>query len=199
MGAAGNKYSVMAKEHKAVFDYVEWHYVKPFVKRWKQKIRKTKRVDDKQYEFDLFIANYLIYAALVNVIKPRDLKTWEDKAYCTEVMANFILENTTNSSLLMQNLTAPAARLGEVIKNYHFYVVSSKNENPELETNWNRGSNINSLRSLLQTLYYMRCNIFHGAKEYVDEQVALLSPANKCLEILNKEIQQLFAKYDINQ
>ena len=189
----------MAKEPKAVFDYLEWYYVKPFAKRWKHKIRKTKRVDDKQYEFDTFIANYLIYAALVNVIKPCDFRTREDKAYCTDIMANFILENTTHSSLLILNLTAPAAILGEVIKNYHFCVVSSKSDNPELETNWKQGSNKNKLLSLLQTLYYMRCNIFHGAKEYVDEQVALLSPANKCLEIINKEIQQIYAKYDINQ
>ena len=135
----------MVKEHKSEFDYLEWHYVKPFAKRWKQKIRKTKRVDDKQYEFDSFIANYLIYAALVNVIKPHELRTREDRAYCTEVMANFILENITNSSLFILNLTAPATRLGEVIKNYHFYVASSKNENPKLEMNWKRGDNKNKL------------------------------------------------------
>ncbi len=146
-------------------------------------------------EFTLFIANYLIYAALVNTIKPRELRTKEDKAYCTKIMANFILRNTANEFLLIQNLSTPATKLGEVIKNYQFYVVSSRNENPELEIKWKYSSIEEKLLSLLQTLYYMRCNIFHGNKEYADDQVLILNPANKCLNILIKEIQQIFDNY----
>lgn len=188
----------MSSELRAEFDPTEWHYVKPFANRWKSKIRKTKRVDDKQYEFDAFIANYLIYAALVNVIKPRELQTNKDTAYCTRIMANFILRNTANDFLLIQNLSTPATKLGEAIMNYQFYVASSRNENPELEAKWKHGSIEEKLLSLLQTLYYMRCNIFHGNKEYADVQVLLLNPANMCLNILIKEIQQIFDNYASN-
>ena len=186
---------VMSIELRAEFDFTEWYYVKSFVKRWKRKVKKTKNVDVKQYEFDSFIAKYLIYAALVNVIKPHEYRTRKDRAFCTEVMASFILSNTTNDFLLIQNLSTPATKLSETIKNYHFYVVSSNDENPELETTWKHGSNKEKLISLLQTLYYIRCNIFHGNKEYADEQVLLLNPANKCLEILIKEIQLIFNNY----
>ncbi len=189
---------VMPIELRAEFDFTEWYYVKPFVKRWKRKVKKTKNVDVKQYEFDSFIAKYLIYAALVNVIKPHEYRTRKDRAFCTEVMASFILSNTTNDFLLIQNLSTPATKLGETIKNYHFYVVSSNDENPELETTWKLGSNKEKLISLLQTLYYMRCNIFHGNKEYADEQVLLLNPANNCLEIIIKEIQQIFNNFSFH-
>lgn len=185
----------MSSEPRADFDDIEWHYVKPFVKRWQQKVRKTKHVDVKQYEFDSFIAKYLIYAALVNVIKPHNYRTRRDREFCTEIMASFILNNITNDRLLIQKLSTPAIKLGEAIKNYHFYVASSNDENPELEVKWKHGSIEDKLLSLLQTLYYMRCNIFHGNKEYADEQVQLLNPANQCLTILDKEIEQIFNNY----
>lgn len=181
----------MATENEAVFDPVEWIYVEPFVKRWKSKIKKC--VDEKQYEFDRFIVNYLIYAALVNVIKPQNLRTREDCAYCTKVMANYILENPTNAGRLIQNLTTPATKLGEVIKKNNFSVKSSNGVDPELKNKWNQGSDGAKLLALLQTLYYMRCNLFHGEKEYADYQVALLNPANECLKILNHEIHRIFA------
>lgn len=185
----------MSNQLRAEFDNVEWHYVKPFVKRWKQKVRKSKYVDVKQYEFDSFIANYLIYSALVNVIKPQGHRTRNDRAFCSKIMASFILDNITDGRMLIQNLSTPATKLGDAIKNYHFYVASSDDENPELEVKWKHGSIEEKLLSLLLTLYYMRCNIFHGNKEYVDEQVQLLNPANQCLTILDKEIQHIFNNY----
>lgn len=186
----------MAREHRAEFDYLEWQYVKPFAQRWKTKIRKTKRVDDKQYEFDLFIASYLIYAALVNVIKPLDLRTKEDTAYCTNVMATFILENSQKASQLIHNLKVPTTKLCDVKKKNNFSVKSSKGLDPELESQWKQGSDEDKLLALLQSLYYLRCNLFHGNKEYADYQVALLNPANECLKIINREIHQIFTNLE---
>lgn len=185
----------MTKENRAEFDYVACVYVLPFAKRWKQKVRRTKRIDEKQYEFDSFIANYIIYAALVNVIKPHDFKTKMDREYCTEVMADFILDNSPSVDFLINNLQGNVRHLGEVIVNNNLTVVSSKNENPELDTKWKLNDDRDKLLSLLQSLYYLRCNLFHGSKEFADEQVELLSCANKCLETMNNEIVGIFKNY----
>lgn len=43
----------------------------------------------------------------------------------------------------------------------------------------------------------MRCNLFHGQKEYANEQVALLKPACDCLTRINKAIEKCYLEvYD---
>ena len=187
---------VMATEKEAVFDYDEWVYVKPFAKSWKSKIKKRKHSDEKQYEFGRFIVNYIIYAALVNVIKPRDLRTRVDCAYCTKVVAYYIIESPTNVGHFIKSLTTPARKLGKAIKNNNFSVKSSKGVVPGLETKWKQGGDEVKLLALLQSLYYLRCNLFHSNKEYDDYQVELLNPTNECLKNLNRAIHQMFTKQE---
>ena len=176
------------------FDYIAYYYVLPFINRWKRKVKKGKKdEDDKVFVFDKFIVNYIIYSSLVNVIKPQQLKHKSDCKYCTAVMANYIIERIDDPKTFLQSLDECVINLIRAIKTYHLSVVSSTEKNPELDKNWESKIPIQQLKSLLETLYYIRCNLFHGNKEYSDCQIALLKPAHICLSMINKQIEALFA------
>ena len=64
----------MKKECIAEFDYVAYHYVIPFIRRWYSKISHMRKgKNEKNYVFDKFISEFIIYSALVNVIKPLEI------------------------------------------------------------------------------------------------------------------------------
>lgn len=184
-----------SNECKAEFDYVAYHYVKQFVHRWHSKIsRMQKGKNEKNFVFDKFINEYIIYSALVNVIKPQEYKHKCDCIYCTKVMAEYIAERISNTLIL--KLSDPVNELIKIIDTKQFKVVSSKDKNPELKENWLSGDPRNQLSALLETLYYMRCNLFHGQKEYSDDQIFLLKPAFVSLSMINKEIEYIFSKIE---
>lgn len=188
----------MAKENRVEFDYVAWNYAKPFADRWEKMVQKSKNADEKQYAFELFISQFIIYAAYVNVIKPKDSKNrimGSDNVYCTEIMTDLLLEQS-NVSYLIERLNDNALEFASVIKNHHYILLSSSDKDPDLYSNWQTGTDRDKLLSLLHSLYYLRCNLFHGTKIFADEQVLLLSPENECSKILNQEIHQVFTNID---
>lgn len=129
----------MSKKEKneIEFDYIAYYYVIPFVKRWRTKVRKRKGGDEKKYYFDKFISEYIIYSALVNVIKPTNAKNGNDLAYCTYIMSDFLLTHMASNNTLIQDLSYPVTELTEIIESQRFSVVSNKGKSPELLTNWN--------------------------------------------------------------
>jgi hypothetical protein len=177
----------------AEFDYVAYHYVTPFVHRWHCKISHMRKgKNEKNYVFDKFISEFIIYSALVNVIKPQENKHKFDCAYCTRIMAEFIADRMEDD--IIGQLSDPVNGLISIIDTKQFKVVSSSEKDPDLRNNWLSGNSNNQLTALLETLYYLRCNLFHGEKEYSDDQVSLLNPASVCLSVINKEIEIIFSR-----
>lgn len=168
------------------FDHIAYHYVVPFVKRWRGKIKTRK--DKQSYVFDKYIALCIAYSALVNVIKPNNKKTREDKNYCTKEMCNYIISHISDIDKFIKALEKPARMMIDVIDKYNFSVLSSQGEDPKLRDNWDKGDNAEKLLSILESLYFLRCNLFHGAKEFESNQVELLEPANNALKIIIDEI-----------
>lgn len=181
-----------SKEYRAEFDHVAYHYVTSFTLRWQSKIRHMRKAqNEKNYVFDRFICEFIIYSALVNVIKPQAHKCLHDLKYCTSIMANFIAERMDDD--FMHKLSSPVHDLINIIESKHFRVVSSNGKNPELKNNWNSNVSLTQLGALLETLYYLRCNLFHGEKEFSDDQIGLLKPAYQCLSYINKEILDIYS------
>jgi hypothetical protein len=148
--------------------------------------------NEKNYVFDKFISEFIIYSALVNVIKPLEYKHRYDRAYCTKIMPMFIVERMEDD--IIRQLSEPVNEIISIIDSNQFKVVSSYDKDPNLKNNWLSGDINNQLTSLLETLYYLRCNLFHGEKEYSDNQISLLRPSTVCLSIINKEIELIFSK-----
>lgn len=180
------------KDYKAKFDYVAYYYVTTFVHRWNNKIsHMRKRNNESIFVYDKFITEFIIYSSLVNVIKPQEYKHLHDCVYCTKVMAEFLVDRIDGN--FISKLEIPANDLIKIVASNQFKVVSSVNKNPELEKNWNSNQIPTQVKALLETLYYLRCNLFHGEKEFSNEQVELLKPACQCLHIINNVILDTFA------
>ena len=181
------------KDYYYEFDHLAYLYVSSFVKRWKNKVSK-KTKNEKTYVFDIFISQYIIYSSLVNVIKPIQYKTKTDREYCTRQMSDFLLENLDDVDGFLFSLDSNAKALAEVIETHRFSVLSQNGDDPFLIINWKEDDKRIRILSLLETLYFLRCNLFHGAKEFADNQIALLTPAVKALEIITKEIESIFKR-----
>ena len=104
----------------------------------------------------------------------------------------FIVERMEDDIIIQ--LSEPVNEIISIIDSNQFKVVSSYDKDPNLKNNWLSGDINNQLTSLLETLYYLRCNLFHGEKEYSDNQISLLRPSSVCLSIINKEIELIFSK-----
>lgn len=175
------------------FDHLAHIHVISFVKRWQKKIRKGS--DLKTYAFDAFIAHYIAFAALVDVLKPHDNKSGNDRYYCTTIVCQVLLYNYSNHPLFWQQLNKPAEAIATVISQRNFSVFLNGHYNPNLSNNWYSADVTIKLNSLLETLYALRCNLFHGAKEFGEDQVALLIPAVQALKVLNKGLISSFDMY----
>lgn len=165
-------------------NHLEYYELDKFTKRWLCK--RGGRVLDGV--FDKFIARYIVIASIANALKRADdrMEGGHDKQYCTEKIAELF---NGSEEMITCKLNRHAKELGKVISDRPFSVISSRGYNPDLHGKWGDETECKGewLKSLLETLYYLRCNLFHGHKEFEPYQQELLSPANNCLRIIIKE------------
>lgn len=108
--------------------------------------------------------------------------------------AQSILDNLTN-----QNNNADVNAIIDVIDQQLFYIKLNfgqrqRNEDLKILTNL-RSTNANlKARAILQVIYYVRCNMFHGHKDFVEYQKLLVEPLARILKTVN---QQLFNELSI--
>lgn len=176
------------------FDSLAYSGLQPFKYRWLEKIethRSSNRLND---VFDEFVARYIVFSAAVGVLKPERDKHKLDKEYCTNKVSAFISDK---ADWLVNELSDDACRLGNVIENEHLSIVSSSGKDPKLLNKWGTAKNSVKLKALLETIYYMRCNLFHGSKEFNHCQEPLLEAANACLKIITQAfIEQLDTEFE---
>mgnify|MGYP001777621673 CR=1 FL=1 len=176
------------------FDSLAYSGLQPFKDRWLEKIethRSGNRLND---VFDEFVARYIVFEAAVSVLKSKDIKYKFNRDYCTNKASAFLSDK---ANLLVTELNDNACRLGDVIKEEHLSVVSFDGKDPELQNTWKTAKNSEKLKALLETLYYMRCNLFHGSKEFNHCQEPLLEAANACLKIITQALlEQLDAEFE---
>lgn len=176
------------------FDSLAYSGLQPFKDRWLEKIethRSGNRLND---IFDEFVARYIVFEAAVSVLKSKDIKYKFNRDYCTNKASAFLSDK---ANLLVTELSDDACRLGNVIENEHLSIVSSSGKDPKLLKMWGTAKNSEKLKALLETIYYMRCNLFHGSKEYNHCQESLLDAANACLKIITQALlEQLDAEFE---
>ncbi len=177
---------------KVNFDYGAYGALISFVKRWN---KKRFCCDPTSAAFDKFITKYLIFAAEVNVFVIENKRYNSDKYKCTKVPAKFLLYFNNR---IIHKLQKHAQELAKIIEEKHFDICSSNGKQPYFVQRWFSPLNDDEdkLIALLETLYYMRCNLFHGHKIYSEYQVDLLKPAIKCLQILSRELMLQYKTLD---
>lgn len=162
----------------------EYTTVRDRAKSWMRKANRYK-AHTIGSAMDGFIASYIAYAAWASLILFTPDEKKGDRRRCIDKVNELL----SRSHDFKDKLDASARELAQAITHGGFDVKSSHGDDPELDEKWGTPD---GLHALLCTLYNMRCNLFHGQKSMVQQQIAILKPAIACLSILNEALAQIF-------
>lgn len=115
--------------------------------------------------------------------------------------ASIYVVNFLGAQTFLDNLTENQNDLTSIIesiRNERFYIrlyygQRQRNEDLRILTNLESTNNRNKAIAILNVIYYVRCNMFHGHKDFVEYQRELVAPL---IRILKKINLQLFIRLD---
>lgn len=155
-------------------------------KRWITKANQNS-IETLNPQIDKFFSLYVSYNIIYSLISD---KKNGDKCSAVNVIALYMQKkniNFANSKSDIIETIKPIQKDDNGISIFHIYSNSADNKLIS-----NIVNNINIEESVLNLLYGIRCNMFHGKKELSNEQLSLLIPANKILEnLVNSLIESL--------
>ena len=169
-----------------------------FYKRWKKKANGY-NISELKGCFDKFITLFIVYNFLYNRV---DSSENSDKKKATIRVLSCIEAEYLNQELFKKKIkkTGEAfANLIEVMENFSFhrYSISGKTReqlDKELFVDLKDGSVNEKMEALLLILYLIRCNMFHGSKDFEYRQESLLKPSiillNRIVEILHGKLSE---------
>lgn len=167
-----------------------------FYKRWKKKANGY-NISELEGCFDKFITLFIIYNFLFNKVAPRRIG---DKIKATEKVLSCIEAEYLNQELFKNEKTGEAfANLIEKMEDFSFhrYRISGKTPeqlDKELFVDLKDGCVNKKMKALLLIIYLIRCNMFHGSKDFEDRQESLLKPSiillNRIVEILHGKLSE---------
>ncbi len=162
------------------------YVMEDFIERWNQKAEQysaTGSHRDLYAVFDEFITRFIIFNALYKLCAEKYGITG-DKKSATEAIAQLLesdIETVTTSS------NAWIQKLASLVTHYR---LKSEATDKQLKRDLRSTDPGKRLMALLSCIYYTRCNLFHGEKEFADQQRKLLEPEIECLKILNQRIYE---------
>jgi len=154
-----------------------------FCERWRQKGAKYS-MDEPPDCFDRFFTAFALYNCLYNEVNRRcHLRLQGDKNTAIAAAKGFLTSKVIVVDKIIHDCSIEISTL---IQRNEFYVW---NENSD-----SRSEPVKNLRSpnpdeqvdgLLKIIYGIRCNMFHGEKEFVARQCKILTPCIRVIEKLN--------------
>lgn len=154
-----------------------------FVRNWNSKADSYKDCGcDLRAIFDEFITRYIIFNILYKICAEIYGATG-DRNSATKIVNKFLYENNCN---IIPELKEHTNQLISGILEGKFIIGIPKYSDRKLLHDLQN----NDTLALLKCIYQLRCNLFHGDKEFIWRQEELLAPATRCLEIINNSIYQ---------
>ena len=141
-------------------------------------------------QFDKFISLYVAYNAIyMEVINELTIagyqlpKDYKDKKAATDYVAQYLggkyyIENLLNDEVSLESYNV----ICDIIEQNKFHIilelgVPQRHLDEELLKFLKSNSSQEKSKAILSTLYHIRCNIFHGQKDFNGRQSELLRPA----------------------
>jgi hypothetical protein len=143
--------------------------------------------------FTLFVAYNRFYSASAELYRvaldPRQAAMLQgDRKEATTVMTRLIRQPRFSDVAQRNSVIADSCEvISELLQNGQFFLHSIRGtRQPDLERDARlaQGLKKHSLSAVLECLYQIRCNIFHGEKEFAPRQARLLIPATVLLEAI---------------
>lgn len=181
--------------------------VRDFYEEWMQKVSTLTNQDESRHSFEKFIYLYIIYNALYS--RATTSLKYKGITFASrekeQAVDNVIKFFDGNSQQCGENLIDFLRRRNDVnveaIKdfNHGFDIYSlrkyipeeAKKNNIELRDKLASSSTDKQAEGILELIYRVRCNLFHGEKRFNPRQDTFLSPI---VEILQSIVKELYTK-----
>jgi hypothetical protein len=174
-------------------------YFSDFYHNWNNKLTSIVG-DDLASVYDRYITSFVIYNSLYNQVPealigngiPVASRIFDNKL-ATDIVVQF-LGATNLLNLLYDNDCANDIKgIINLIDQETFYIKirygqRQRNEDLKLLSDLNSINHNKKAIAILQVLYHVRCNIFHGNKDFQEYQRILVEPLFKILQIINNEL-----------
>ncbi len=156
-------------------------------KRW---LEKSKKYDSDNVEevMDKFFSLYVAYNAMYSKFSEGDKH--DDRACATTRMAKYL---KSAKITILNDCESTIKEMIKPVEDGIFYIYgnhSDKDYKKDSAIIQKIQEDINNYRAILNFIYGIRNNMFHGTKKIIAEQVQLLNPANKVLEKLLEALIQ---------
>lgn len=170
--------------------------IERFCERWIEKAdayRSNHLEDIFDRFFTLFVAYNRFYSAAAELhraaIEPRQAQYLQgDRREATTVMAHLISQSRFVAAMKENpTLSAACQAISSLLQERRFFLHSDRGtREPDFARDAKLVAGLSkcSLLSVLECLYQIRCNIFHGEKEFAPRQAELLAPAITLLEAI---------------
>lgn len=168
--------------------------VERFCDRWIEKAQ-AYQSDELESLFDrfftLFVAYNRFYSASAELyratVEPRRLMSLQgDRREATMIMAELIRQSRFSAVVQQNPAIVDACKvIAELLQSHQFFLHSVRSSRePDLKRDERLAAALerHSILAVLECLYQIRCNIFHGEKEFAPRQALLLVPAIALLE-----------------
>jgi len=143
--------------------------------------------------FTLFVAYNRFYSAAAELyrtaLEPQQARLLQgDRREATTIMSRLIGQPRFVEAMNESPAVAVACKtIADLLENHHFFLHSVRYTHaPDIERDNKLAVGLRNFQifSVLECLYQIRCNIFHGEKEFTPRQAELLGPAVALLETI---------------
>lgn len=142
--------------------------------------------------FTLFVAYNRFYSAAAELhrsgMEPRQAQFLQgDRKEATTIMARLIRQSRFDGAMTDPTIATACQTIATLLQERRFFLHSIRGtKEPDLARDAKLADGLSkySLLSVLECLYQIRCNIFHGEKEFAPRQSELLAPAITLLEAI---------------
>lgn len=152
--------------------------------------------------FDKFFRLYVVYNALYVEVKKQLTRTGGDEISATHYVVEYLKAKYLWSQLTGDiNSNDAIEKLKQIIMEKKFYIsfnmdlgIYSEDNDILLLGKLESRSSQDKADAILNIIYQIRCNMFHGRKDYTNTQIEILKPLivilQKVIDILYKKIKQ---------
>lgn len=163
-----------------------------FYQSWMSKLKHLEQYETQQltYVYDKFFTLYVVYNFLYATVA-KNLAKDEAKKYKDEEAATKGIKNFLGAESLCEDFKGEIEKITESLKRGSFYVVDNKEENEKIIKKLESVKDVKQ-RSLgiLEVIYKVRCNLFHGSKLFEPSQKEILIPLNLLLKGIIEKIYE---------
>lgn len=156
-------------------------YLIKFCERWKGKIAQETLDDNLAHYFDHFFSAYVIFNAIYSGV----CNGSGDRDNATNKIISFIGLKTVNQQIIASH----NKEINEVLNLFDVFTFCGKpvpkNNRDDQHLKLELESEDKKAHGLFWLIYEIRCNLFHGTKQYQYIQIRLLGPLCKILDTIN--------------